>query len=113
MFPLLPSQPCARPMTCSAQRVVRLRDMSALDHVYTPEAHTLPPGAKMIHGVRRNFVDFHAYRGYGFTHKRCIEADQTRITGISLRIIGVQNFRNALPIKALCRLLYPCIDSYS
>jgi ketosteroid isomerase-like protein len=31
--------------------VVKLRDMSALDHVYTPEAHILPPGAAMIHGV--------------------------------------------------------------
>ena len=31
--------------------VVRLRDMSALDHVYTSEAHILPPGAQMIHGV--------------------------------------------------------------
>ena len=31
--------------------VVRLRDVSALDHVYTPEAHILPPGAAMIHGV--------------------------------------------------------------
>ncbi len=31
--------------------VVRLRDMSALDHVYTPEVHILPPGAEMIHGL--------------------------------------------------------------
>ena len=31
--------------------VVRLRDMSAMDHVYTSEAHILPPGAQMIHGV--------------------------------------------------------------
>ena len=31
--------------------VVKLRDMSGLDHVYTPEAHILPPGAAMIHGV--------------------------------------------------------------
>jgi ketosteroid isomerase-like protein len=31
--------------------VVRLRDMSALDQVYTPEAHILPPGAEMIHGL--------------------------------------------------------------
>jgi ketosteroid isomerase-like protein len=31
--------------------VVRLRDMRALDHVYTPEAYILPPGAEMIHGV--------------------------------------------------------------
>jgi ketosteroid isomerase-like protein len=30
---------------------VRLRDMSVLDHVYTPEAHILPPGAEMIHGL--------------------------------------------------------------
>ena len=25
--------------------------MSALDHVYTPDAHILPPGADMIHGI--------------------------------------------------------------
>ena len=31
--------------------VVRLRDMSALDKVYTPEAQILPPGAEMIHGL--------------------------------------------------------------
>jgi ketosteroid isomerase-like protein len=31
--------------------VVKLRDMSAMDHVYTPEAHILPPGAAMIHGL--------------------------------------------------------------
>ncbi len=31
--------------------VVKLRDMSALDHIYTPDAHILPPGAAMIHGV--------------------------------------------------------------
>jgi hypothetical protein len=30
-----------------------------------------------------NLIAFHAYRGYGFTHKRGIEADQTRITGVS------------------------------
>ncbi len=29
---------------------VRLRDMSVLDHVYTPEAQILPPGAEMIQG---------------------------------------------------------------
>ena len=29
-------------------------------------------------------VDFHAYRGYEYTHKRGIEADQTRITGVSI-----------------------------
>jgi hypothetical protein len=34
--------------------VVRLRDMSALDHVYTPGAHVLPPGTEMIHGVSRH-----------------------------------------------------------
>jgi ketosteroid isomerase-like protein len=31
--------------------VVRLRDMEALDHVYTPDAQILPPGAEMIQGV--------------------------------------------------------------
>lgn len=31
--------------------VVRLRDMEALDHVYTPDAQILPPGADMIQGV--------------------------------------------------------------
>jgi ketosteroid isomerase-like protein len=30
---------------------VRLRDMSVLDHVYTPEARILPPGAEMIQGL--------------------------------------------------------------
>jgi ketosteroid isomerase-like protein len=32
-------------------KVVRLRDMSALDNVYTPDAHILPPGADMIQGI--------------------------------------------------------------
>jgi ketosteroid isomerase-like protein len=31
--------------------VVKQRNMNALDLVYTPEAHILPPGAAMIHGV--------------------------------------------------------------
>jgi ketosteroid isomerase-like protein len=31
--------------------VVRLRDMEALDHVYTPDAQILPPGTDMIQGV--------------------------------------------------------------
>ena len=31
--------------------VVRLRDMGALDRVYTPDAQILPPGADMIQGV--------------------------------------------------------------
>jgi ketosteroid isomerase-like protein len=31
--------------------VVRLRDMSALDQIYTPEAQILPPGAEMIRGL--------------------------------------------------------------
>ena len=31
--------------------VVRLRDMEALDHVYTPDAQILPPGSDMIQGV--------------------------------------------------------------
>jgi hypothetical protein len=40
--------------------------------------------AKVIHSPGPwNLVDFHAYRGYEFTHKRGIEADQTRITGVS------------------------------
>jgi ketosteroid isomerase-like protein len=30
---------------------VRLRDMEALDHVYTPDAQILPPGTDMIQGV--------------------------------------------------------------
>ena len=30
---------------------VRLRDMSALDRVYTPDAQILPPGADMINGL--------------------------------------------------------------
>jgi ketosteroid isomerase-like protein len=32
-------------------KVIRSRDMSALDHVYTPDANILPPGADMIHGI--------------------------------------------------------------
>jgi ketosteroid isomerase-like protein len=31
--------------------VIRLRDMEALDHIYTANARILPPGAEMIHGV--------------------------------------------------------------
>ena len=31
--------------------VIRLRDMDALDRVYTPDAHILPPGADIIHGL--------------------------------------------------------------
>jgi ketosteroid isomerase-like protein len=31
--------------------VIRQRDMDALDRVYTPDAHILPPGADMIQGV--------------------------------------------------------------
>lgn len=31
--------------------VVKQRNMNALDQVYTPEAHILPPGAAMIHGI--------------------------------------------------------------
>jgi ketosteroid isomerase-like protein len=34
---------------CSA--VVRLRDMEALEQVYTPDAQILPPGTDMIQGV--------------------------------------------------------------
>ncbi|HXP09858.1 MAG TPA: nuclear transport factor 2 family protein [Acidobacteriaceae bacterium] len=30
---------------------IGLRDMSVLDHIYTAEAHILPPGADMIHGM--------------------------------------------------------------
>ncbi len=32
-------------------KAVRSRDMSALDHVYTPDAQILPPGAEMIQGI--------------------------------------------------------------
>ena len=32
-------------------KVVRMRDMTALDHVYTPNAHILPPGGDMIQGI--------------------------------------------------------------
>ena len=31
--------------------VVRLRDIDALDHVYTPDAYILPPGADIIQGL--------------------------------------------------------------
>jgi ketosteroid isomerase-like protein len=30
---------------------IRLRDMDALDDIYTVDAHILPPGAQMIHGL--------------------------------------------------------------
>jgi ketosteroid isomerase-like protein len=33
------------------EKAIRSRDMSALDHVYTPDAHILPPGADLIHGI--------------------------------------------------------------
>jgi ketosteroid isomerase-like protein len=32
-------------------KVVRMRDMTALDHVYTADAHILPPGAEMVQGI--------------------------------------------------------------
>ena len=32
-------------------KAVRLRDMTALDHIYTPDAHILPPGSDMIQGI--------------------------------------------------------------
>jgi ketosteroid isomerase-like protein len=32
-------------------KAVRMRDMTALDHVYTPDARILPPGAAMIQGI--------------------------------------------------------------
>ena len=32
-------------------KAVRMRDMTALDHVYTPNAHILPPGGDMIQGI--------------------------------------------------------------
>jgi ketosteroid isomerase-like protein len=32
-------------------RAVRMRDMTALDHVYTPDAQILPPGSDMIQGI--------------------------------------------------------------
>jgi ketosteroid isomerase-like protein len=32
-------------------KAVRSRDMNALDRVYTPDAHILPPGADIIHGI--------------------------------------------------------------
>src|ERR1700739_4191074 len=36
-------------MFCS--KAVRMRDMTVLDHVYTADAHILPPGADMIQGI--------------------------------------------------------------
>ena len=33
------------------EKAIRSRDMSALGHVYTADAHTLPPGADIIHGI--------------------------------------------------------------
>ncbi len=32
-------------------KAIRSRDMNALDRVYTPDAHILPPGADMIQGI--------------------------------------------------------------
>ena len=32
-------------------KAIRSRDVSALDRVYTPDAHILPPGADIIHGL--------------------------------------------------------------
>ena len=32
-------------------RAVRMRDMTALDHVYTPDAQILPPGSDLIQGI--------------------------------------------------------------
>jgi ketosteroid isomerase-like protein len=32
-------------------KAIRSRDMNVLDHVYTPDAHILPPGADMIQGI--------------------------------------------------------------
>lgn len=32
-------------------KAVRLRDMTALDRVYTPDAHILPPGADLVEGI--------------------------------------------------------------
>ena len=32
-------------------RVVRLRDIEALDSIYTPDAHILPPGSELIEGI--------------------------------------------------------------
>jgi ketosteroid isomerase-like protein len=32
-------------------KAVRMRDMTALDHVYTADAHILPPGSDMIQGI--------------------------------------------------------------
>ena len=32
-------------------KAVRMRDMTALDHVYTADAHILPPGADMVQGI--------------------------------------------------------------
>jgi hypothetical protein len=50
------SQAFIRPTTyCST--VIRLRDMEALDHIYTADARILPPGAEMIHGVAAIVTD--------------------------------------------------------
>ena len=32
-------------------KAVRMRDMTALDHVYTPDAQILPPGSDIIQGI--------------------------------------------------------------
>jgi ketosteroid isomerase-like protein len=32
-------------------KAVRMRDMTALEHVYTPDAQILPPGSDMIQGI--------------------------------------------------------------
>jgi hypothetical protein len=70
--------------------------------------------AKVIHNLQPwKLADFHAYCGYEFTHKRGIEADQIRITGVSSRIIWVESFRKCLIVNDLRCLLYPYIDSYN
>jgi ketosteroid isomerase-like protein len=47
--PILKSMRETNELFCS--KVVRMRDVTALDHVYTADAHILPPGADMVQGI--------------------------------------------------------------
>ncbi len=47
--PILEGMRETNELFCS--KVVRMRDMTALDHVYTADAHILPPGADMVQGI--------------------------------------------------------------
>jgi hypothetical protein len=68
--------------------VVKLRDMNALDQVYTPEAHILPPGAAMIHGIP-HIKDFWLQAITGLDVK---DASLTTMAAPSLAWQGAKSF---------------------